>query len=345
MPTISVVIPTRNRLHFLQEAIASVLAQDFENWEMIVVDDASEDGTWEWLSSLQVPKITTLRMPRHGERSATRNLGLQHARGEFVIFLDDDDLLSPGALGYLCSAMRQNPDSVAAVGARVQFDQQGHSRRSPHPHWRFTKCVWSDVYFGWAPVCGQTLFRKSRVLEVGGWNSSLSIAEDHELWMRLSLKRTAILLPRVVLKARLHEGQTSLANFRIRQFDRIKVNLLTQADPGSQRQGRMLLEAYRRFRVGQTAFRVRRYKTSLACFAAAARRAPGQLWSPLTGSDLGLGLMKSVACGLLPVRVALSVRRIRHKWRSLRKRNPGALDRKQTGPPAEKMPAATSTLC
>src|SRR5438477_5519501 len=119
---VSVIIPTRNRLAFLKEAVSSVSSQDCPAHETIVIDDASQDGTWEWLSSLRDPAIRVFRMPSHGERSAARNLGLKHALGEFVLFLDDDDLLAPGALSYLQAEARRCPDALAVVGARISFN-------------------------------------------------------------------------------------------------------------------------------------------------------------------------------------------------------------------------------
>src|SRR5437016_5583373 len=87
-PLVTVVIPTRNRLRYLEEAIESVRRQTYPNWELVVVDDASEDGTWEWLQMLVDPRIHALRQPQHRERSAARNRGLAEARGEYVLFLD-----------------------------------------------------------------------------------------------------------------------------------------------------------------------------------------------------------------------------------------------------------------
>src|SRR5947208_15659485 len=92
-PLVSAVIPTRNRLGFLQEAVESARRQTYANWELIVVDDASEDGTWVWLCSLNDLRIRTFRLEHRSERSIARNQGLSKARGEFALFLDDDDLL------------------------------------------------------------------------------------------------------------------------------------------------------------------------------------------------------------------------------------------------------------
>src|SRR5439155_19601878 len=106
---LSVVIPTRNRLGFLQEAVESVRRQTYANWELIVVDDASEDGTWVWLCSLNDLRIRTFRLEHRSERSIARNQGLSKARGEFALFLDDDDLLHSRALKRLTKALHRRP--------------------------------------------------------------------------------------------------------------------------------------------------------------------------------------------------------------------------------------------
>ena len=115
-PEISVVIPTSNRRAMLAEAINSVQAQTNARWELIVVDDASTDDTWSFLSGLRDTRIRCFRQEKKYERSAARNLGLANARSEFIMFLDDDDLLWPGTLSVLKGALEKHPDTVAAMG-------------------------------------------------------------------------------------------------------------------------------------------------------------------------------------------------------------------------------------
>ena len=99
---VSVVTPTRNRLSMLQQAVDSVLRQTFDAWELVVVDDASDDGTWEWLSSLSNPRIRSFRLEERGEQSRARNTGVKASTAPIVVSLDDDDLLTPTALGATC---------------------------------------------------------------------------------------------------------------------------------------------------------------------------------------------------------------------------------------------------
>src|SRR5215470_19748389 len=90
-PDISVVLATYDRRHSLPRAIASVLAQDGVRFELIVVDDASRDGTPDYLATLADPRIRVITAERNGGPSAARNLGLKAAQADIVAFLDSDD--------------------------------------------------------------------------------------------------------------------------------------------------------------------------------------------------------------------------------------------------------------
>ena len=103
-PEVSIVIATRNRRAMLADAVNSVQTQAGVDWELIVVDDASTDDTWDFLSGLHDPRIRCFRQEKQYERSAARNLGLANSRSEFIIFLDDDDLLWPRF--YLAPGLR-----------------------------------------------------------------------------------------------------------------------------------------------------------------------------------------------------------------------------------------------
>jgi len=199
---VTVVIPTRDRLPLLREAVASVLTQDWPSWEVVVVDDASSDGTSEWIPGVDDARVRGVRLDAHVERSAARNRGLAEARGPLVLFLDDDDRLRPSALRRLSHALDRTPEAVAAFGAKEVFDGTGHRKRIPHPRLQLVRCVWDDVMAGWMFVSGQVLLRADAVREAGGWDEQLVMAEDQDLWLRVSGRRPAVLVPSVVLEQR-----------------------------------------------------------------------------------------------------------------------------------------------
>lgn len=118
---ISVIMPTRDRVDFLRQAVASVLAQRHQAFELVVIDDGSEDATPELLAGLDDPRVRVIRTSGLGESTA-RNLGLDAARGELVTFLDDDNLMDPGWLHAVAWAFDRWPDTEVLYGARVVED-------------------------------------------------------------------------------------------------------------------------------------------------------------------------------------------------------------------------------
>jgi glycosyltransferase involved in cell wall biosynthesis len=117
-PLISVVMPTRNRPTLLARAIASVQAQSYPNWELLVIDDASTDGTPALLSSLRSDAIRVCAGPGKGV-CAARNIGLAAARGDLIAYLDDDNIMHPNWLKSVAWGFEQWPQSDALYGAFV----------------------------------------------------------------------------------------------------------------------------------------------------------------------------------------------------------------------------------
>ena len=118
-PFFSVIIPTYNRAAFIGKAVQSVIDQTFQDWELIIVDDASEDDTPSVLSSFHDNRISIIRNPINIERSASRNRGIGMARGRYVCFLDSDDLFLADHLGNLWKHIEASEDKIALFAASV----------------------------------------------------------------------------------------------------------------------------------------------------------------------------------------------------------------------------------
>jgi glycosyltransferase involved in cell wall biosynthesis len=306
---ISIIIPTRNRLGFLKEAVASVSAQDYPDRETIIVDDASEDGTWGWLSSPRDPQTKSFRLPQHGERSAARNFGLAQAKGDFVMFLDDDDLLVPHALTYLCAAAKRYPAAMAVVGNRLFFDQTGRRYEYPHPRRTVVRRVWADLLFGWIPQVSQCIIRRSAVVEAGGWNPLFRFAEDHELWMRMmSSESLVVVLPRIVAEYRVHPGQTP-GERRCRGYQGFLQAAIRRLPATLQGPATRIVRARWLSYDASIAFAQRHYGTASRLYAAAILKAPRLLLSPLVRERLVRGLAKSLLSGILGSSAAALMRR------------------------------------
>lgn len=308
---ITVIMPTWNRLELLREAVASVLVQSFTDWELVVVDDYSQDGTWQWLESLDNRRIRPVRMERHLERSASRNAGLRAARGEYVIFMDDDDFLLDSALARLHQSLREHESAIAAIGARSEFGQSG-CRRVPHPRRGYLRDTWQDVMFGWTPGCGQALIRRSAIARAGGWNERLSLAEDHDLWLRLARLGPMVLIPETVVACRIHTGQTSRVGAALRTIVLRRAYLAGVASENRARAERTL-RALRLSRVALRSFRRGRYRDACRRSWQTLRQAPWLLASPISRPEIA-GLVLRSMTGILFGENA--VRRLRHLKRA-----------------------------
>jgi GT2 family glycosyltransferase len=291
-PELTVVIPTRNRCPMLQEAVSSVMQQDFERWEAVVVDDASEDDTWAWLSGLRDARVRPIRQPRPSERASARNAGLAAARGELLLFLDDDDRLAPRALETHVEALRAQPAAVASIGGYSMFgEDRPRPEEVPIVARRALWQIWPDVLFGWVAVSGQCMLRAGPLKACDGWDGSRIPIEDHVLLLRLARLGPAVLLPEIVLMYRVHPGQWRPAN-----LEEMMAEVREEAArgvAGAEREaalrilrGRALSrEGYRRYQDG-------RGLAALALYARAYLMLPSVRRSPLTRAQLPLGMLK-----------------------------------------------------
>lgn len=211
MTDISVIIPTRNRAERLRRAIHSVAAQTRPPLEIIVVDDASSDGTPKLLAELQAkPELPSIRVIRNAERggaSRARNRGIAAARGELIGFLDDDDRWLPDKLALQAQALSAAPESVALVccAYRVIAEPSGNEFKT----WRPPEDGIDLAYFLRTTGFMTTipLIRRACLEQVKGFDETLSGGQDLDLWIRLAERFAMIGIPEVLAEHRIHGEQ------------------------------------------------------------------------------------------------------------------------------------------
>ena len=190
MVEISVVIPTYNYGRYLSTAIDSVFSQQGVDVELIVVDDGSTDHTQEVLRSYE-GRVHALRQENQGAPTA-RNLGLQHARGEFVLFLDADDRLQPHALLSRLSYLRQHPECGWVYGPQVYLNEQGGDDTAAWDYSRFAYRharqgnILSYLLLGELIQTSTVLAECKLIRQIGGFRVDLPVLQDYELWLRLA---------------------------------------------------------------------------------------------------------------------------------------------------------------
>ena len=282
-PSVTVVVPTRNRRDFLAQCIDSVLSQEGVSWELIVIDDASTDGTWGWLQTLADSRVLPIHLSERSERAAARNRGLAEARGEYVMFLDDDDLLRPDALHVLAGALDANQEAVAAVGARwVVFTGEGYERRDVHPRRPKIRNVFDDVLFGWSAVSGQNLYRSALLRKVGGFDGSIIPCEDRDLWLRVAANGLVTLRPETVVVYRMHPDQSRPLDIRAIR-ERVARRAIRKMPSERRRRGLALRRSNHLLDLAEDALAAARFTAGLRYAALAVAAAPTVFLSPLIG--------------------------------------------------------------
>jgi glycosyltransferase involved in cell wall biosynthesis len=185
MSLFSVVMPTYNRAPFLQRTLESVLAQECRDFEIIVVDDGSTDATCQVLGSFG-DKIRLFHQKNRGP-GAARNLGAANARGDYLAFIDSDDLWFPWTLASYAQILEHNAWPTLVAGTlRYFYDEAelGHVAREPVVAESFADYFAASGRGRYCGTC-QMLVRRDALLEVGGFVEERVNAEDHDLVMRL----------------------------------------------------------------------------------------------------------------------------------------------------------------
>jgi glycosyltransferase involved in cell wall biosynthesis len=227
-PILSVVIPTHGG-RFLSAAVESVRAQTFADWELIIVDDGSTDGTAEVARRLAAEdrRVRVVTNPRNTGIAAARNRGLAaiSPSAEHVAFLDHDDVWMPEALERLRAALIANPNASAAHGRATGIDALGTPIPVP-PERALRRWGIRDgrpvewpregptefanlVYENCITSTGSGLVRRKNLAVLGGFDLRAEPADDYDLWIRLARQSEIAFVDRPVLAYRSHGNQTS----------------------------------------------------------------------------------------------------------------------------------------
>ena len=208
-PLVTVIIPTYNRGWILQEAIDSVLDQDFSDYELIVVDDGSSDNTREILGAYG-DRITVLRQPNRGV-SAARNRGINEAAGQLIAFLDSDDLWLPGKLSTQVEFFEDNADAVINQTQEIWI-RNGQRVNPKKRHHKFSGMIFERSLALCLVSPSAVMIKKSLLEAVGGFDENLPACEDYDLWLRISCRYSVHLIDiALIIKRGGHDDQLSKA--------------------------------------------------------------------------------------------------------------------------------------
>ncbi len=242
MPKVSVIIPTYDRLPMLKEAIQSVLDQDFEDFELIVVDDGSKDGTSEEIKKYG-GRVKLLHYSENRGVSFARNRGILHAKGKYIAFLDSDDLWLKGKLKIQVAFLDENPhyplcytDEIWIRRGKRVNPMKKHAKYSG---WIFEKCL---------PLCiispSSAIMRRNLFSKVGLFDEALPVCEDYDFWLRVSSRFPIFFIPRkLIIKRGGHPDQLSQRSWGNDRFRVIALEkLLSESYIGDEEREMILKE-------------------------------------------------------------------------------------------------------
>jgi glycosyltransferase involved in cell wall biosynthesis len=194
-PLTSIIMPTFNRLAWLRAAVRSVFEQTLADWELIIADDGSEEATREYLRALAATtehRVRVLLLTHGGNPPVTRNIALAEARGEYVAFLDSDDLWLPRKLEMQIASLGEHPLRAWSYTRSVLINGSGQPLEGERAlHYPADRDGWiaESLLRGEARVTqSSVLARRDAIADVGGYPEDLPICGDYELYLRLALR-------------------------------------------------------------------------------------------------------------------------------------------------------------
>ncbi len=214
-PLVSIIMPTYNRRDLITFAIDSVIAQDYPNWELYVVDDGSSDKTDELLRERYAGehRIHYVFQQNAGQ-SVARNQGIELSQGEYIAFLDSDNLWQPNRLSVGVRFLRENPDVGLCFADSISIDihgnEIGRGNMKRYSGWVFPQLLVDNF------VSMNTVLVRRSILPSGRpFNQLNRLDEDYELWLDLSVKNKFHYIPEFLSRYRI-EGNRVSNNFMSR---------------------------------------------------------------------------------------------------------------------------------
>lgn len=207
IPRVSVLMPVHNRAHYVGDAMASLLAQDFDDFEIVVVDDGSTDATLAVLEAIADPRLRIVRHPVNRGIPAARNTALEAARGDYIAWLDSDDTARPNRLSAQVAFLDANPE-IALVGAGTGKLRPCGARRKGN---RAPPADSADIA---AWLLFRSAFQQSSVMGRAAilkrypYRADFPVCEDLDVFIRIGREHRLANLPLTLIDRRIHPGQT-----------------------------------------------------------------------------------------------------------------------------------------
>ena len=228
MPCCSIIIPAYNAIKYLPETLESVLKQSFTDFEVLIIDDGSYDNIIEWAAQIEDPRVRFISQKNQGV-SAARNLGIKNATGEYIAFLDADDLWESTKLEKQLQLFKKNPYSGLVHTEMALIDEESKLLGR-----EFTSNVEGNALEQLLEkntiVTSSVIVRRSCLETVGSFDNNLTSSEDWELWVRIASVYPIALVKEPLVFYRQHPNNTT-NNWQMLEQDLSSIEQIFQLVP------------------------------------------------------------------------------------------------------------------
>jgi glycosyltransferase involved in cell wall biosynthesis len=234
-PLVTVLMPVYNAEKYVAEAILSVLKQSFTDFELLIINDGSTDGSERIINSFNDPRIVLVNQPNKGVSSAL-NLGLSRARSPYIARFDADDICHPDRLKIQYEFITAYPEYSIIGSAADYLDAAGHYIFTHHPVAHLNEEIHQLKYSVCPFIHSSVLYKKDVILKNGGYNEYAYTYEDHFLWVNILADEKACNLSQALIKVRLNPESITIdekwhsKKFLDIKYDTLKKRSITAAE-------------------------------------------------------------------------------------------------------------------
>jgi glycosyltransferase involved in cell wall biosynthesis len=269
-PLVSIVIPSYNCAEFLPQAIESIISQSYMNWEIIIIDNHSTDGTDNLVKSYEDNRIKFYSIQNHGVIAASRNLGIKVAEGQWIAFLDADDYWRSDKLQRCLEKSKEGFDVIYHPMTIVRDRFLPFSRKNTKS-WQLREPILEDLLVRGNPIANSSAFVKKELLikiDYINEDKDLIAAEDFNTWLEISkVSEKFVLIDMCLGSYRIHHSNTSSSLDRTVPHEKVAAKFINEINTDDQEKAKALILYFR----GQYLLNKREYKSACAQFLLASR--------------------------------------------------------------------------
>jgi len=243
VPSITVLMPVYNGSRYLAAAIDSILSQTYTDFEFLIIDDASGDGSCNIIKSYNDTRIRLIVNKKNLGQTRSLNKGIQLAKGEFIARIDQDDISFNNRLKLQISFMKDNPSIILLGTAFQTIDEHGTLLTHYYPPTTHKEII--NSFTSYCPIAhSSVIFQRLPVYNLGGYPENYVFSQDFALWQKLSVQYQEANLPIELVQIRKHSGQTGLSHGSKQILIKEKISINKEAlihpdiTPKAKRKGR-----------------------------------------------------------------------------------------------------------